>query len=153
MKSEIRVVIRLVALWIIFGVALYYTFWSVAGLATSTAKAMNGGYETYYGSNSYGTYSAYCLQAPLYPQTSGGMMITPEDKAAWDKYNQEQEKYNQEIATKCQEDASKQEVMHYNEAWAYAMADIGNYVIASLFSLIVAVMAYMAIRKGENTKI
>ncbi len=149
MNKEFRISIRLIALWLVFAISLYFIFTSVAGFTMATFKAFNGGYETYYGNNAgYG--GGYCVQPPVYPQASA--YATPEEKATWERYNQEYQKYNEEVAAKCQEEAAEQEMTQHNQAMASAMSDIGSSLIAAMFAMVVAVMTHMAIRRSEESK-
>ncbi|MSU54856.1 MAG: hypothetical protein EXS48_03445 [Candidatus Staskawiczbacteria bacterium] len=157
MTKESRMMVRLVALWIVFIFSLGLAFWSVQHLTMAIVKTKLGGYETYYSNaGSYaGGYNSYCLQQPAYPSLSSpvGMGMPPlakEDQDAMDKYNKEMEKYNKEVSTLCKEDLEKQK--NYQEAQdkSASVSDMATYSILSLFSICVAIITLMVIKRDEQ---
>lgn len=148
--------VRLIALWIIFIFALALAFWSVQYLTMSIVKTKLGGYETYYSnSGSYGGgYGSYCLQQPIYPSLSsfsGGMApLTKEDELAMNKYNKDLEKYNAEVAALCKADLEKQKMFQDAQDKSSSIGDMATYSILSLFSIYMAIITLMVIKRDEQ---
>ncbi len=160
MIKETRLMVRLIGLWIVLLGSLWLLIGSSQGLVTSITKAVNGGYETYYGSygGAYGG-NAYCLQAPIYPTTQSGMgmgmgipPLPTEDKVVLDKYNEDYKKYNSEVEAKCKEDLEKQKKSQENQEKSSWMGDIASYSILVLLQLLMAVVSFVAIRKSEEAQ-
>ncbi len=102
MIKEAKVLVRIVALWIIFMGSLYMTFLAVGNFATATITMIGGGYD-YYGG--YISYSATnCMTPPLYPSNSYESL----NKAELDKYQADQAGYNKRTQELCNQDLQKQ---------------------------------------------
>lgn len=160
MAKESRIIVRLIALWIIFLFSLGLAFWSVQHLTMAIVKTKLGGYETYYSnSGSYGGgYGTYCLQQPAFPSLSSssmgmGMGMAPlakEDQDAMDEYNKEMEKYNAQVSVKCKADLEKQENYQRTQDKSSSVTDMATYSILSLFSVYVAIITLMVIKRDEQ---
>ncbi len=150
MIKEIRLIVRLVALWILFIASLWFLYYSVQSLTVSIVKTVNGGYENYYG-NSYGN---YCLQYPVQPQCS--TCSTPEqskeDKISIDKYNKDLQEYNNDLKVRCMADLAKQEKSQENQVKSSSIGDITSYSILSFLSIVSAIISLLAIRKTEESQ-
>ncbi len=147
MIKEIRLIVRLVALWILFIASLGFLYYSVQSLTISIVKTANGGYENYYASGSYGN---YCLQYPVQPQCCQGE--SKEDKIAIDKYNKDLQKYNNDLEVKCMADLAKQEKSQENQVKSSSIGDITSYSILSFLSIVTVIISLLAIRKTEESQ-
>jgi hypothetical protein len=148
MTKESRVLVRLISLWIILAVSLGAILWSVQNLTLSIAKTVHGGYENYTGLT--GGYGNYCLEQPVYPSIGSGMILSPEDKAANEKYIKEQAEYNAKVALACKVDLDKQQAASEQQAKSASVGNIFAYSISLLLSIIFAALAFIAIRKSEK---
>lgn len=157
MIKENRLMVRLIALWIIFVASLGLSFWSVENLTMSVVKMANGGYQSpamAVGMGmGYGTTYSSCLIPPTYPQyPSMGMMPGDNsvDPVTMTKYSKDLEKYNSDYAAACRADVDKQEKTQTKQEKSLSSSDITVYSILSLLGIFSAVLSSMAIRKSEE---
>lgn len=160
MANEVRSMVRLIPLWILLIALLVLTFCSLGKLAESIVKTTSPAPEMAavktdpYGGMGYGPgYNNYCLTPPPYPTLSSTMMpgtvMTKEDKATIEKYEQEMKRYNEEYAEACRKDMEKQEKAKehkLNSAWFGAIA---VYSILSLFGIFATALLLLVIRRSE----
>ncbi len=149
MTKEVRLIIRLIALWIVFLTSLSLIVWSVQNLALSVVKNNFGGYENY---NFLGAgYNTYCIIQVTYPTFSNGMApLSPEDKVLSDKYSKDLENYNNEVAVACKADLAKQEKSQENQEKSASVGDITMYSVASLIAIFSALISLIVIKKSEE---
>ncbi|OGZ66465.1 MAG: hypothetical protein A3C50_00175 [Candidatus Staskawiczbacteria bacterium RIFCSPHIGHO2_02_FULL_43_16] len=156
-----KLLIRLIPLWIILIATLVLTFWSVRQLAVSVIKtttapeAASVKMDPYAGGMGMGPgYSNYCLTPPMYPALSSAMMpgtvMTKEDKAAMEKYEKEMQKYNEEYTAACKAEQQKQEKLKergLNSAW---FSSVAVYSILFLFGIFATALTLLVIKKSET---
>lgn len=152
MINEPRLIIRLIALWIIFVGSLGFFAWALPKLSMAVAKTINHGYDTYYGYYP-SSYNNYCLQSPVYPQSP----LDSTDLKVSEKYNQELQKYNEEYTAACKKDLvksqeaeEKQEQSQKDQNKAAAAGDLATYGALSLLSLAAAYISFKMIKKSEQ---
>jgi hypothetical protein len=156
MTKETRLIVRLIALWILFIASLWFLFWSIQNFTMSVVKTNTGGYQQYYTSYGAGSYGGggYCLQMPSYPSLSSSMMMgaapSKDDEAKMDKYNQDLQKYNNDWVVACKEDLAKQEKSKEAQEASNSSTDIVVYSVLSLASLFAASLSLLAIRQTEK---
>ncbi len=149
MTKEIRLIIRLVSLWIIILASLALLIWSVQNLALSVVKNNFGGYQNYTFTGA--GYNTYCITQVAYPALSNGMSpLSPEDKLLNDKYAKDLEKYNNDVATACREDLAKQEKSQKNQEKSASIGDIAMYCVSLLLAIFSALISLIVIRKSEE---
>jgi len=101
MIKEARVLVRVVALWIIFIGSIYLTFFTVGNFVTTTFTLVNVGNDPY---ATYNNLYTNCLIYPSYPPFPNEETNTPQAT----KYQVDQEAYNKRTQELCEQDQQKQ---------------------------------------------
>ena len=150
MKTEARVIVRLIALWIVLIVSLGMVFWAGQQFAVAMVKIASGNY----GDTSCGmgycppamTFTS-CIMPPPYPATpmmgEGGAGVV--DPGTMTKYNQDYQKYSESYQKACEQDVARQQGSQKNSS----ITDLAGYSVLLLLGVVVAVTSLMAIRKSE----
>ena len=108
MIKEARVLVRVVALWIIFVGSIYLTFFTVGNFVTTTFTLVSGGYNPY---PSYSNLSTNCMTPPMYPSTyppPPNETDRTDELNKLNKYQADQEAYNKRTQELCEQDQQKQ---------------------------------------------
>ncbi len=153
MTKEPRVVVRLIALWIIFMVAVGLMGWSGQQFAISLVKIASGSYGESGCSGQYCppamTFTS-CLMAPQYPSVppmgiGPGEGLAAPDQGAINKYSQDFQDYSKAYQKACEQDVMRSQGMQKSSS----VTDIAGYSVLLLLGVIAAVVAWMAIKKSE----
>ena len=158
MTKESRIIVRLIATWIIFGASLVLTFWAIQNLTMSVVKLANGGYQVSVTMDKGGMgpgygYTSYtsCLMSPMYPSPMGiGAPEADIEPAAMAKYNSEMAKYNSDYAAACRADVDRQQKTQSLQEKSASSSDITVYSIMLLLGIFAAILSIMVIRKSEE---
>ncbi len=156
MNKEARLIVRLIALWVIFIASLGFAAYAGGRFVTASVQVINKGYEPGYSYVSYD--SSSCLQMPNTPTLSDMQTgQTAEDKALTAKYNQDLEKYNSEYRALCEADRQKEEEAgkeekagHVNQQRSVAIGDMAAYFILSVLGVAAMHMSFKKIKASEK---
>ena len=141
MKKESRVLVRLIALWIIFMASLGLFIWSAGNLTFSAIKTKLKGYENY-----SAAYNNYCLQ---YPQAPNNYSISG-DQAENDQFKKEMDQYNKEYQNACKLDVAKLQIAQKNQEKSASAGDMSMYLVWSFLSLFFALISMVGIKTSEE---
>jgi hypothetical protein len=157
MIKEPRLMVRLIALWVIFILVLLFTFWYFGTFVNSVVKMASGGYDSFYSYDS--SSSTTCLQSPTYPTTlpSSSEEMDAKDKAVVDKYEKDLEQYNKNYSALCQADQEKQKAITDKEERvaekqnrSFGISDIASNAALFLLGLVLLLLSMKEIKRVEQ---
>lgn len=149
MIKEAKILVRIIALWIIFLGSLYLTFVAVGNFTTNTITLVGGGYDFFSGYSYSNTTN--CMTPPLYPSNS----YDPLSKTELDKYQADQATYNKRTQELCEQDQQKQKesALKSEQSQEKQNRSNGRSATAREAILLVAGLAVMLLSMKEIRKI
>jgi hypothetical protein len=149
MIKENRIMVRLIALWVIFILSLMLIIWAVQPFAASimNSDSMQGDMMGY-GGGYYAPYSslASCILPPAYPGSQGMFPGTEPDKATLEQYNKDYQKYTQDYQEACAQDVLRQQMSQGN----YISMGFSRWWITIFLAAMSAIISLMLIKKTER---
>ena len=150
MTKEPRIIVRLVALWIIFIASVALVFCSGQQFAIALVKIASGSYDDKGCASGYCpppmTFTS-CILPPPYPMQPqmGESSMMPQDPGAMDKYNQDYQRYAESYQKACQQDVARQQGSQKNSS----ITEMAGYAVLLLAGIVAAMVSLMAIKKAE----
>ena len=149
MTKEPRIIVRLIALWIIFIASVTVVFCGGQHFAVSLVKIASGNYGNTECPAGMGycppppTFTS-CIMPPTYPYM-GDPAAQPVDSGTMSKYNQDYQEYNKAYQKACEQDITRQQGSQKNSS----ITEMAGYAVLLLAGIVAAMVSLMAIKKAE----
>jgi len=134
MTKEPRIIVRLIALWIIFIASVTVVFCGGQHFAVSLVKIASPPPPTF----------TSCIMPPTYPYM-GDPAAQPVDSGTMSKYNQDYQEYNKAYQKACEQDITRQQGSQKNSS----ITEMAGYAVLLLAGIVAAMVSLMAIKKAE----